>query len=251
LLVLNVLLVLGLKRVENINQQSNILHILNAEWLANRVYLDGELLFHWSILTSLKCPIINQVLTLVDQHLEHILNSFEFQSLVSVIPLIRGVMTLVSGVVLDSRLWDSVVVVTALIKGLLMDLTSLCRWVSTFETVVGSWAILCLTHGPEDWVTWWFPGDVELLLVDDFISVHDFLNNSFGLFFVHFPNLFQTVIIRFFKSFKFLLKLLKLLCENFELIWILLILPLETSKLNLVVAFYLTHNFIELTLTVF
>lgn len=64
---------------------------------------------------------------------------------------------------------------------------------------------LALGHLPEDRVSWRLPLDVKLLGVDDFVRVHDLLNDFFRLLFVHFPDLLKAVVVRFLEPLKLLL----------------------------------------------
>lgn len=102
--------------------------------------------------------------------------------------LVGGVLTLVgSATILDIRLRNGVFVIR-LVESLLVDLASLGCRISPFETVVSSGTVLCLAHSPEDRVTWRLPCNIELLLVDYLISVHDLFDDRFCLFFIHFPD---------------------------------------------------------------
>ena len=130
-----------------------------------------------------------------------------------------------------------------------MDLTALACRVGTFETVVGCW-VLCVRQCPEDWVFWRLPRDVELLRVDDFVSVDDLLDDGFRFAFIHLPNQFQAVIITLFKTLKFLLQLLKQSRADFELVGILGVGFLELSQLALIVLFDLADDLPKLALTI-
>jgi hypothetical protein len=70
------------------------------------------LLLQGGILTSFKRSVVDQVLALINQHFEDILDALELQSLVSMVLLVGGVLTLVgSAAVFDVRLRNGVIVI--------------------------------------------------------------------------------------------------------------------------------------------
>lgn len=66
----------------------------------------------------------------------------------------------------------------------------------------------------EKGICWRVPLDGKLLQVDDFVSVHDLLNQIACLLVVHGPDLLDALVIGLFKSLEALLQLDELVCEQ-------------------------------------
>jgi hypothetical protein len=76
--------------------------------------------------------------------------------------------------------------------------------------------------------------NVELLGMDDLISVNNLLNDFLRFFFVHFPNLLKTVVVGLFESLELLLQLLELFSELLEFTRVLQIFAMKFSQLSVV-----------------
>lgn len=66
---------LFLELVKNVNKEFNILHVFNAETLADGIDLDLELLLRASIHASLNCFIVDKIRGLRDQEPKDLLHS--------------------------------------------------------------------------------------------------------------------------------------------------------------------------------
>lgn len=77
--------------VKSKNQQFDIVHVVDAERLSDRIDLDGELLFHWLAFALSLSFVVNEEGALGDQELEDILNTVDADFVVHVI--VAGVCT--------------------------------------------------------------------------------------------------------------------------------------------------------------
>ena len=94
----------------------------------------------------------------------------------------------------------------------------------------------------ENWISWRIPFNIQLLSMDNFITVNYFFNNFSGFFFIHLPYFIKSGIIRFFKPFELFLKFFKLLCKLFKWISGSNVVSLELWKLSVIKLFNFTYN---------
>lgn len=88
---------------------------------------------------------------------------------------------------------------------------------------------------PEDVVLGWSPWNIQLLRVDDLVSVDNLTHDVLSLLLVHHPNVLKAVLVRLLEALKLHLELLVLLREVFKLIGVLHIFLLEAFEFLCVV----------------
>ena len=81
----------------------------------------------------------------------------------------------------------------------------------TVHTTGGVWVI----EEVEDGVSWALPWDGELLEMDDFVAMHDLLDEFLSFFLIHTPDFTDLAVICFFESFIFGLEFLEVISEGF------------------------------------
>ena len=200
----DLLFVLGFVGIESIDEQVDVLHIVNAQTLADAVNLDGELLLQADALASLEATVVNQVLSLVDQQTEHRLDSVVLLFSIRVLVLAASHI----GLLVDVR--ARLVVLLRLIavhdrRVLLDHRVTLSGGVGSIvaSTVAGALTIAVYNASSaglfpepgEEVVTWGSPGHVKLLEVNDLIGMHDFLNEGLGFLLVHLPDLSDPRVV--------------------------------------------------------
>ena len=99
------------------------------------------------------------------------------------------------------------------------------------------------------WVSWCFPITVQLLTMDNLISLDDFLNNGFRFLFVHLPNFADSVIVAFFESLVLLLKFFEHLSEVFEFLSAFDVFSLELSKLFFILSLDFSNDVLKASLS--
>lgn len=65
-----------LEIVESLNEQIDILELIDAKTLSNRINFDLKLLFKAFATASFQCFVVNKVLSFIDQELKNIFNAF-------------------------------------------------------------------------------------------------------------------------------------------------------------------------------
>ncbi len=204
---------------------------------------------------SFESSVVNQVVSLFDQHSEHILGSFILEGDVCVGGLLPCKLGLL--LVIQFRL-RSVGLIRAVrvLETLVYDTVSMVSRVRTLKRSVISTCARSVRAGnlsivelSEDRITRRFPFNVELLTVYHLISLNDLLNDGFSFLFVHLPDLADPVIVALFKSLVLLLQLFEHLSEVLKFFSALNVLPLEFSKLFLVLAFDFSYDVLETSLS--
>ena len=70
----------------------------------------------------------------------------------------------------------------------------------------------------EDRVRGRFPGDTKLLHMNNFICIHDLVDESSNFVLVHFPDVIDSLLVRLLKSSELFLQLLELFSESLVLL---------------------------------
>jgi len=200
-----------LEFVKNVNKEFNILHIFNAKTFADGIDLDLELLLRTGIHASLNCFIVDKIGGLCDKEPKDLLHTF---ILLPSRILIFGANTLVID---QLRFGLGLGIVTALgvhDRGVLVhERVALSGRVSPLVARVSGHGVR-FRQESEELVSGWLPLDRELLEMDDFVSMHDLLDEVTSFLVVHWPNLLDAFVISFLESLETFLQLDELVGEQ-------------------------------------
>ena len=220
---------LFLEFVKNVNKKFNILHVFDTKTFADGIDLDLELLLRTGIHASLNCFIIDKIGGLIDKEPKDLLHTFVL--LPSRI-LIFGANTLVIN---QLRLGLGLGIVTSLRvhdRGVLVhERVALSGRVSSFVARVSGHGVR-FRQESEELVSGWLPLDRELLEMDDFVSMHDLLDEVTSFLVVHRPNLLDAFVISFLESLESFLQLDELIGEQLVVFGVLGVQVFGISLLN-------------------
>lgn len=97
--------------------------------------------------------------------------------------------------------------------------SSMLWWVCNRCVLVHSSTWACFSFNKsENWVWWRLPTDSELLDMDDFIGINNFIDYCSDLLFIHWPNHVKSSLVWLLKSSEFLLQFFELDSNSFVLL---------------------------------